>query len=94
MRQDKSLHGGAQWQKSSGGEVLISRPRDERLLPRSLRLSLGELEIQFCVRVPIDVGIDSRPISLALVAIIESAMVSRSLAKKQESYAYLYPRSL
>ena len=71
---------------SSGGrKVLVSHARDERLLPRSLCLSLGQLEIQLRVRVPVDGVIDSRAIGLALVAIVEPATVSFLPMKKRES---------
>ena len=45
------------------------------------------------MRIPVDCAIDSRTISLALVAIVEPITVSRLLTKEQK-YAYLNPRSL
>lgn len=60
-------------QASSGGEVLISDILDKSLLPRTLRLVLSELDIQFCMCVSIELRVSRSPISLPLIGIIEPA---------------------
>lgn len=68
--------------RSGSGEVLVSRTGDKRLLPRSLSLSLCKFQIQLRVGISVNCAIDSCPISLALVAIVEPIPVSRFTNKE------------
>lgn len=53
--------------------MLVSYVLDESLLPRTLRLVLGELGIEFSMCLATDLRVRGSPVTLPLIGIIESA---------------------
>jgi hypothetical protein len=71
--------------------VLVSYVFDKSLLPRTLRLVLGELSIEFSMCLATDLRICRRTISFSLIGIIESAFRQFQNAGAEEGNGYLKP---
>jgi hypothetical protein len=80
-------------QASSSWEVLVSYVLDKSLLPRTLRLVLGELGIEFSMCLATDLRVCRSPISVPLIGIIESAFCQfqncRSVRRKRILKAFI-----
>lgn len=71
--------------------MLVSYVLDKSLLPRTLKLVLCELSIEFSMCLATDLRVCRSPISLPLISIIESAFRQFQTAGAEEGNAYLKP---
>jgi hypothetical protein len=78
-------------QASSSWEVLVSYILDKSLLPTTLRLVLGELDMEFSMCLATDLRVCRSPIGVPLIGIIESAFCQFQPAGAEEGNAYLKP---